>query len=85
MAVYDEKMRSRVVQELAMEAAMADALRKEEFEMYLQPQISLKKSGVLRAEAWYAGAGQTGNLYSRQILSVCLNGRGLYSAWIITC
>lgn len=62
MAVYDEKMRSRVVQELAMEAAMADALRKEEFEMYLQPQISLKKSGVLRAEALVRWRGADGKL-----------------------
>lgn len=51
MAVYDEKMRSRVVQELAMEASLGEALQKEEFEMFLQPQISLKKSDMLRAEA----------------------------------
>ena len=62
MAVYDEKMRSKVVQELAMEAAMADALRKEEFEMFLQPQISLKKSGMLRAEALVRWRGADGRL-----------------------
>lgn len=51
MAVNSESMRSSAVNEMQMESAIREAMDREEFVMYLQPQVSLKPSGCLRAEA----------------------------------
>lgn len=52
IAFYDDTMRRKVVRDLQLEAAMGDALKSEAFELFLQPQISLRgKEEALHAEA----------------------------------
>lgn len=61
MAFYDEAMRLQAVQEMEKVASLKEALEKEEFLLYLQPQVSLKKGGCFRAEAlvrWRTEAGE---------------------------
>lgn len=50
-AIYNESVRRHVLREILLEAAMQDALRKEEFKIYLQPQVALEAGRTVRAEA----------------------------------
>lgn len=52
MAIYSEAMRQKIISDLEMEAEMRDAMRHNEFILYLQPQVQIGESeGPLRAEA----------------------------------
>lgn len=50
MAIFDDEMRRRVVRELQLEAGMKDALKKEEFVLYMQPQVPMRREKRIRAE-----------------------------------
>lgn len=61
MAIYNEQMRSKVVRELELKASFQEALEKEEFRLYLQPQVPLKDSSCWCAEAlvrWIRSSGE---------------------------
>ncbi|MEE0421736.1 MAG: EAL domain-containing protein [Lachnospiraceae bacterium] len=50
VAIFDDEMRRRVVRELQLEAGMKDALKKEEFVLYMQPQVPMRREKRIRAE-----------------------------------
>lgn len=50
VAMFDDEMRRRVVRELQLEAGMKDALKKEEFVLYMQPQVPMRREKQIRAE-----------------------------------
>lgn len=51
MTFYNEQMRIKVVRELELKGSFLEALAKEEFHLYLQPQVPLKDSQCWCAEA----------------------------------
>ena len=50
-AVYDDKLRSKLLREKSITDAMEIALTEEQFEVYLQPKYSLKDNCMVGAEA----------------------------------
>lgn len=51
IALYDDKIHRRVVQEKSVEAKMVSALNNNEFVVYLQPKVELKTKKIVGAEA----------------------------------
>ena len=51
IAYYDEKIKKRIAQEIAIENKMEDALLKGEFQVYLQPKYYLPTGEIVGAEA----------------------------------
>lgn len=45
--IYNERLKDQSLMELEMEAMIRDALKKDEFELYYQPQFSLSKNTIL--------------------------------------
>lgn len=51
LAIYDDKIHRKVMQEKQVEARMNVALSKKEFEVYFQPKIDLRTNEIVGAEA----------------------------------
>lgn len=77
MAVYSESMRSSAVNEMQMESAVREAMDREEFVMYLQPQVSLRPARCLRAEALVRWKGTDGCLAYPSVFIPILEREGI--------
>ncbi len=61
ISFFDEVARRRLIEEEEIEKSMNEALRNEEFQVYLQPKYMAKEETIFGAEAlvrWYNGSGK---------------------------
>jgi diguanylate cyclase (GGDEF)-like protein len=69
ISFFDEAARRRLIEEEEIERSMNEALKNEEFQVYLQPKYMAKEETIFGAEALVRWKDSSGNSLSRVILN----------------
>ncbi len=65
VAVFDEGMRARLIERIAIESSLRKALEREELRVFYQPVIRCRATGSSRSRRWCAGSTRTAGCLNR--------------------